>query len=236
MEPREEIMIMQANRIGMTKLVRHQFIAIAISAVCSQVCGPNAKAIAIAINLGAPPNITSQVTTSFDALNGLTLAGQDVSLDFTFTSAEFVRLFTVTSGSFSTLVTLQTNGSGLVGFLDGTGFLVDQNGNPLQTPQTLGSASGNDGSMIAGLFPLFSNQLHPPLDFYDVHFDLTLPLKTSLSITGAEFALKSEPGQPFGIGPGVPADIVPDTGSTLLLLGLGFLGPILARLRLTRVG
>src|ERR1700737_2018616 len=109
MEPREEIMIMQANRIGMTKLVRHKILAIAIFAVCFQGCGADAKAIAIAINLGASPHITPQVTTSFDALNGLTVAGQAVSLDFTFTGAEFVRLFTITSQSFSTLVTLQTN-------------------------------------------------------------------------------------------------------------------------------
>ncbi|PYI99444.1 MAG: hypothetical protein DME98_00665, partial [Verrucomicrobia bacterium] len=32
---------------------------------------------------------------------------------------------------------------------------------------------------------------------------------------------------PFGIGPGLPADIVPDTGSTAILLGLGFFGIIL---------
>src|SRR5438874_2440302 len=89
---------------------------------------PTIKAVAISLDLGPAGNITSEVVTSFSALNGLSLAGQNISLDFTFTNAEFVRLFTLTSESFSTLLTLQTSGTGLVGFLDGTGFLSDQNG------------------------------------------------------------------------------------------------------------
>jgi len=197
---------------------------------------PTIKAVAISLDLGPAGNITSEVVTSFSALNGLSLAGQNISLDFTFTNAEFVRLFTLTSESFSTLLTLQTSGTGLVGFLDGTGFLSDQNGNPLHSPQILGSASGSDGTMAAGLFPFFSNELQHPLDFYDVHFDLTLPVNSSISITGAQFSLNSEPGRPFGVGPGVPVDIVPDMGSTFMLLSLGSLIPVVARVRLARAG
>ena len=38
----------------------------------------------------------------------------------------------------------------------------------------------------------------------------------------------SDRNAPFGVGPGVPTDIVPDPGSTLFLLSLAMLGPILA--------
>jgi len=198
--------------------------------VCGALFPPAARAIAISLDLGPSGKITSELNTSFNTLNGVALAGQNVSLDFTFTNAEFVRLFTATSESFSTLISLQTDGTGLVGFLDGTGFLADQSNNPLHSPQTLGSASGGNGSMLAGLFPFFSNELQQPVDFYDVHFDLTLPVNSSVSITGAQFALNSEPHHPFGIGPGVPADILPDTGSTFLLLSFGLLVLVVGRM------
>ncbi len=64
-----------------------------------------------------------------------------------------------------------------------------------------------------------------PLDFYDVHLDLTFPTNPGV-VTEGQFRLLSNTG-PFGIGPGLPADIVPDTGSTAILLGLGFFGIIL---------
>jgi len=111
--------------------------------------------------------------------------------------------------------------------------LVDQHGNPLEQPQLLGSASGNNGSLAAGLFPLLPGDLQRPLDFFGVHFDLTLPVALSISITGEKFMFKSEGNGPFGVGPGIPTDIVPDDGSTVVLLSLALLGPILARVRLS---
>jgi hypothetical protein len=75
--------------------------------------------------------------------------------------------------------------------------------------------------MTVALFPTVGR----PLDFYDVHFDLTFPTNPAV-VTGGQFRLLSNTG-PFGIGPGLPADIVPDTGSTAILLGLGFFGIIL---------
>lgn len=209
------------------------FFAGIIAAVSLGTVG-SAKATTIDLELGPSPHITTKVTDSFGGLNGTALQGETLSLDFTFSNGKFVRLFTITSNPFVALLTLQTNGSGMLGFLDGTGFLVDQQGNPLQQPQQLGSASGDNGSLAAGLFPLLPGGLQRPLDFFGIHFDLTLPVNSSISITGAEFRLMSD--GPFGVGPGVPRDIVPDQGSTLLLLSLGALGLILARLWPTRVG
>jgi len=193
----------------------------------------SARATTIDLDLGTPPHVTSKVTNSFAALNGTALHGQTLSLDFTFSHGEFIRLFTVTSNPFVALLKLQTNSSGMVDFLSGTGFLVDQHGNPLGQPQLLGSASGDNGSLAAGLFPLLPGDVQRPLDFFGVHFDLTLPASLSTSITGEKFMFKSQGNGPFGVGPGIPSDIVPDHGSTLVLLSLALLGPILTRVRLS---
>src|SRR5260370_29961472 len=126
-------------------------------------------------------------------------------------------------------MTLQTSSSSSAGFLHGTGYLPDSLGNALEAPpETLGSASSSNGSMSVALLPTVGS----PLDFYDVHFDLTFPTNPAV-VTGGQFRLLSNTG-PFGIGPGLPADIVPDTGSTAILLGLGFVGIILMTHRLDR--
>jgi len=98
-------------------------------------------------------------------MNGTALQGQTLSLDFTFSNGEFVRLFTITSTPFVALLKLQTDSPGMVDFLSGTGFLVDQHGNALQPPQQLGSAAGDNGLLAAGLFPLLPGDLSRPLDF-----------------------------------------------------------------------
>src|SRR5438132_4834193 len=178
----------------------------------------SARATTIDLDLGVSPHITSNVTNSFAALDGIALQGQTISLDFRFSHGEFVRLFSITSNPFVALFELQTNSSGTVDFLHGTGFLVDKHGNPLEQPQKLGSASGSNGSLAAGLFPLLPGDLQRPLDFFGIHLDLKLPAAPSISITGEEFLFNSDRNAPFGVGPGVPSDIVPDQGSALLLL------------------
>ena len=185
--------------------------------------------LTIDLDLGTPPHVTSKVTSSFDAMNGTTLQGQTLSLDFRFSNGEFVRLFTITSPPFLAVIHLQTNSSGMFDCLSGdcpsgTGFLVDQHGNALQPPQELGSAGGNNGLLAAGLQPLMPVDLSRPLDFFGIHFDLTLPVRLSVAITGEEFLFESPDKTPFGVGPGVPSDIVPDSGSTCLLLCLGVIG------------
>jgi len=174
----------------------------------------------VTINLGSPSTLATDTTISFSDLNGTPLVGQNLSVDFVFTSSEFVRLFTVTT-DFSVFMTLQTSSSSSVGLLSGTGYLTDSLGNALEAPETLGSASSSTGSMTVGLFPTVGR----PLDFYDVHFELTFPTNPAV-VTGAQFRLLSNTG-PFGIGPGLPTNIVPDTGSTAILLGLAFFGIIL---------
>ncbi len=204
------------------------------------------RATSIGIDLG-PSRVLSGTDPetdkiNFGGLNGTPLVGS-LSVDFLFTNNEFVRLFTQTQPQFDALITLQTNGSGLMGFLGGTGYLIDAKGNAISGFGVTGSASGDDGSLSIGLFPLEKDvdgtpddQFSGPLDFYGVHFNFTLPGDPSFMITGGEFAL-ADNGifTPFAIGPGdIPQDIVdvPDTGSTALLLSLGLIGMEAVRRRL----
>jgi hypothetical protein len=198
------------------------------------------QAIAIQIDLGNPGTLSNDLAVAFNGLNGTSLLGQTLSLDFTFTNQEFVRIFTVTSDSFIAGLNLQTDGSGLVGFLQGTGYLLDAQGNAIPGFGVTGSASGDDASMFIGLFPLLkdsngtpNDQLHRPFDFYGVHYDLTFPSNPSVAVTAGQFRLLSDTG-PFGIGPGLPTDIrpAPDMGSTLLLLGFGLIALMGMRIRI----
>jgi hypothetical protein len=185
-----------------------------------------AQAITIEINLGTSSTLSYDRTVAFESFNGTPLLGQNLSVDFTFMDQEFVRLFSVTT-AYETSLTLQTDGSGMVGFLDGTGYLVDANGNPLHTPQDLGSAASSDAWICAALYPLWSNELAAPTDSYGVHYDLTLPNNPQVMVTAATLRLQAAGSAgPFGIGPDLPANIVPDSVNTLLLFGMSLTGVI----------
>jgi len=201
------------------------YAAVALAIVASSEA---VQGVSIQISLGAPGALSFDTKVPFNDLNGTALLGQSVSVDFMFTSSEFARLFTVTTDPL-VLLTLQTKNSGSVGFLQGTGQLIDNLSKALEPPETLGSATSSAGTMIVGLSP----QVKRPIDFYGVHYDLTFPNNPGVAVTEGEFRLFSDSG-PFGIGPGVPADIVSDTGGTAILLGLGFFGmmlPFTQRLR-----
>lgn len=197
-----------------------------------------AQADPIKVDLGPSHTVTSQTPPStFDDLNGTALSGQSLSVDFGFLNDEFVRVFSVTSDAFQVLIKLQTNSVGFTGFLDGTGYLIDINGDPIPGYGITGSAAGSDGSMAISLFPLLKDEdgtpnddLLRPFDFYGVHYDLTFPdvNDDTIFVTTGEFALSADGGV-FGIGPGIPDNIVPESGATLLLLGIGLLVSICLR-------
>ena len=92
-----------------------------------------------------------------------------------------------------------------------------------------GSSSCKNGWIAISLFPLLKDEdgtpntdLLRPFDFYGVHYDLTFPDidDPMIHVTGGEFWLSDPSGGVFGVGPGVPRNIVPDSGSTLVFLGL----------------
>lgn len=196
----------------------------------------SARAVNIGIDLGPSRVVTGpNPTTGKIAFTGLnnTVVNGSISVDFLFTNNEFVRIFTLTQSSFAASVTLQTSGSGFLGFLDGTGYLIDSQGNAIPGFGVTGGGSG-DGSLGLDLDPLLkddsgtpNDQLPRPLDFYGVHLTLTFPVNPSVYVTGGQFSLGATGGfSPFAIGPGsIPTDIaaVPDVGNTAVLLGFALI-------------
>jgi len=190
----------------------------------------------IEIDLSPPHKITSNLSIPFNALNNMPIGGQTMSLDLAIANSQFVRLFTKTSSLFDVAITLHTNGTNSHDFLQGTGYLVNSQGMAIPGFGVTGSSSG-DNLLGINLFPLLkdkngtpNNDLPRPLDFFGIHFDLSFPdaHNESIQVTGGEFGLFSNPGMVFGVGPGIPRDIVPDSGSTLLLLSMGLAGLISA--------
>jgi hypothetical protein len=184
------------------------------------------KATSIPINSG-PTRITPFFGASFNALNGVSLDGQSLSLNFVFTD-NFIRLlppggFPQTGQDFAIAVILDTNANGLPGFGSGSGFIFDQAGNPLQPSERLGSAASSGGEIVLGLFPL-SDGAPPNANFFGFHVNITLPDNPEFEITDEHLRLfggriqgfpnngfPSNEGQ-FGIGPHIA-----DNGSTLAL-------------------
>src|SRR5947209_1680566 len=142
---------MRYRALGLRGAVKASALFAGIIAALSLGTVGSARAARIDLDLGVSPHITSKVTNSFAALDGIPLQGQTLSLDFRFSKREFVRLFTITSDPFEALLKLQTNSPGMLDFLNGTGFMVDKHGHPLEQPQQLGSVSLDDGSLAAGL-------------------------------------------------------------------------------------
>jgi hypothetical protein len=235
---------MQATSSQLNTLTRFRILALSLLIACSQSYATRAGATPIEIDLGSPPKITSELSVPFDALNGTNVGGQTVSFDLTFSNNEFVRLFTITSPLFDVLLSLQTNGSGSLDFLQGSGYLIDSQGSAIPGFGVTGGASGNNLLSIS-LFPLLkdingtpNNDLPRPLDFSGIHFDLMFPDvgDPSIHVTGGQFELISNPDEAFGIGPGIPRDIVPDVGGTFMFLSLALSLIILSHLRVKRVG
>jgi hypothetical protein len=193
-------------------ICRHPHVLIGIGLVTLGGLG-KIEAASISINLGPSQVYTGETSRiPFNGLNGTQVVGS-ASVDFLFSDNKFVRIFTGTSRGFVALIVLQTNVVGLPGFLNGTGYLIDARGNAIPGFKITGSASGNDGTLSIGLFPLLSdetgalfNGLQRPLDFYGVHFDFTFPNRPLNAVIGGQFFLAGS-GKPFGIGPGLPADL-----------------------------
>src|SRR5690242_9406003 len=112
---------MRYRALSSGSVVKGSALFAAVISAVSLGAAVSVRATTIALDLGTPPRVTSNVTNSFDALNGIALQGQTLSLDLTFSHGEFVRLFTATPAPFVALLKLQTSSSSQVDFLSGTG-------------------------------------------------------------------------------------------------------------------
>jgi len=210
-----------------------------VAAVASLFVAPLAfaTAIPIQVDLGPTGVVFGSRTVDLPAPN-VQFQGQNIVFDFSFRNGEFIRLFTATK-SFQMDAFFRINNAPLPPLnFAGSGYLTDNLGGQLGPAVSLQAFPVTDLVSEVGvdflLRPLTSNAV--PADVYGIHLDLTLPDSPGFGFGIGPFGGVTFDGNVFGIGPGVPHDIVPDQGSTLLLLSLASLTLILAQLRLTRVG
>ena len=203
-------------------------------------------AITVTADIGPQGVISSgERDYTLPGLFGVPLQGQNLPLHVGFAGNEFVRLFTNTyyqSGTsgpnfgdlvFDILVLLQTTAVGSLNNPTGTGYVFGSNGNAVTPTQAVGGGSVSGAGALRvgfGVFPLL-NQTNPslPLDFYGVHFDLTLPSASNFQIESGTLRLVSR--SVYGVGPAIPANVVPDSGNSVLLFSaaLAVIGLLRAR-------
>ena len=214
-----------------------RLVLFAVSAICAPFCVPAAKAIAIGIDLGSTGIVKGSRTVDLVAPS-VQFEGQNIVFDFSVQNGEFIRLFTATK-SFQMDAFFRINNAPLPALnFTGSGYLTDNLGSQLGPAVSLQAFPVTDLVSEVGvdflLRPLTSNTV--PIDVYGIHLDLTLPNSPSFGFGKGPPGGITFDGNVFGIGPGVPRDIVPDNGSTLLFLSLGLLIPVVARIRLPRAG
>jgi len=201
-----------------------------------------ATPIPIQVDLGPTGVVYGSRIADLPAPN-VQFQGQNVVFDFSFQNGEFIRLFTATKNSFQMDALFRINNAPLLPPLNftGSGYLTDNLGGQIGPAVSLVALPVTDLFHEIGvdflLRPLTSNAV--PADVYGIHLDLTLPNSPGFGFGSGPPGGITFAGNVFGIGPDpdLPRDIVPDQGSgTLLLLSIGLLGPILARLRLRQVG
>jgi hypothetical protein len=184
-----------------------------------------ATPIPIQVDLGPTGVLNSSRTVDLPAPN-VQFQGQNIVFDFSFQSGEFIRLFTATN-SFQMDAFFRINNAPLIPPLDfaGSGYLTGSQGQ-LGPAVTLQAFPVTDLVHEVGvdflLRPLTSNAV--PADISGIHLELTLPDSPGFGFGDGPDGGVTFDGNVFGIGPGVPVDIVPDAGSTLLLLGISVTG------------
>jgi hypothetical protein len=120
----------------------------------------------------------------------------------------------------------------------GSGFLTDSHGADLGPAVALEAFPVTHHFHQVGvdlvLRPLISDVV--PADVFGIHLDLTLPNSPGFGFGHGPPGGVTFDGNIFGIGPGVPRDIVPDFGSTALFLTIALGGLISMRASLTSGG
>jgi len=204
------------------------------------VSGSVAVATPLWVDLG-PTGVVHNSRTVESGAPNVQFLGQNIDIDFSFQTGEsdqgqFIRLFTATNNSFQIDVFFRINNAPLPALnFAGSGFLTDNHGAELGPAVTLEAFPVTDLGSQTGvdllLRPVASNAV--PGDAYGFHLDLTLPDSPGFGFGHGPPGGVTFDGNIFGIGPGVPRDIVPDFGSTALFLTIALGGLISMRARVT---
>ena len=190
------------------------------------VSGSVAVATPLWLDLGEPTGVLDIPRTVESGAPNVQFAGQNIDIDFSFENGQFIRLFTATN-SFQIDAFFRINNAPLQALnFAGSGFLTDNHGAELGPAVTLEAFPVTNPSHQTGvdlvLRPLTSNVV--PDDVFGFHLDLTLPNSPGFGFGDGPPGGVTFDGNIFGIGPGVPRDIVPDFGSTALFLTIALGG------------
>ena len=204
------------------------------------VLGSVAVATPLWVDLGPTGVIHNSRTVDCGAPN-VQFAGQNIDIDFSFQkgNSQFIRLFTATKNSFQIDAFFRINHAPLPALnFAGSGFLTDSHGAELGPAVTLEAFPVTQHLHQVGvdlvLRPLTSDVV--PVDVFGFHLDLTLPNCPGFGFGDGPPGGVTFAADVFGIGPGVPRDIVPDFGSTALFLTIALGGLISMRARVTSAG
>src|SRR5437868_6034977 len=195
------------------------------------VLGSVAVAIPLCVDLGPTGVVHDSRTVDLWAPD-MQFAGQNIDFNFSFENGQFIRLFTATNNSFQIDAFFRINNApyGALNF-GGSGFLTEHHGAELGPAVTLVALPVTLGFHQVGvdllLRPLTSDLV--PADVNGIHLDLTLPNSPEFGFGDGPPGGVTFAGNVFGIGPGVPRDVVPDFGSTALFLTIALGGLISMR-------
>jgi len=199
------------------------------------VLGSVAVATPLWVDLGPTGVVHNSRTVDLAAPN-VQFDGQTIGIDFSFENGQFIRLFTATNNSFQIDTFFRINNAPLPALnFAGSGFLTDNHGAELGPAVTLVALPVEQDFHQVGvdlvLRPLTSDVV--PDDVFGIHLDLTLPNSPGFGFGDGPPGGVTFDGNIFGIGPGIPRDIVPDDGSTALFLAITLGGLISMRTRVT---
>ena len=177
----------------------------------------NASGATISIDPGPLGNVGPSILREFSDLNGTVLNGQDLELDFVFDLMKHVEIpdsvtqFTAQINVFTDIPT-ETSPA--------TGFLSDENGDPILVGLTSGGATTTQPSFSAGVFFL---DTPTNLIFHDVHLSLAAPTNGAM-VTTAFLQLTTFGDSDLIVGQWVASNVPEPVTATLSLMGLGVLG------------
>ena len=202
------------------------------------VSGSVAVATPLWVDLGPTGVVYNSRTVDCGAPN-VQFAGQNIDINFSFQNGQFIRLFTATKNSFQIDTFFRINKAPLPALnFAGSGFLTDNHGAEIGPAVTLEAFPVTHHFHQVGvdlvLRPLNSDVV--PVDVYGIQLDLTLPNCPGFGFGDGPPGGVTFGANVFGIGPGVPRDIVPDVGSTALFLTIALGGLISMRASLTSGG
>ncbi len=168
----------------------------------------------------------AQINNPFSNLNGTTLTGQSLSLDFTFVERKWI--WTSGGAANHVIMDIRTNYLGTElrnGALPGDGYFFDEHGTPFPADPIILNAtslvSGGPEGWWAAIF-YDRSMLTKPYKYFGIHLDFTLPDMPGIYVTSADLRQG-----------GIDLINIPEP-STMLLLGSGLVGLVGIRVRSKR--